>query len=103
MANFAAATTLTTEKSGNGNGVITSAPSGISCGADCSENYVQGSQINLAAAPDVNSIFAGWSGGGCSGIGSCTVTMDAAKSVTTTFTLKPVDPLFEAGVVGVVE
>jgi murein DD-endopeptidase MepM/ murein hydrolase activator NlpD len=94
-ASFINAVTLTTVKAGNGSGVITSSPSGIICGADCSEDYVQGSQISLAAAPDVNSIFAGWSGT-CSGTNSCIVTMSSAKSVTATFTLKPIDPLLTA-------
>jgi len=31
------------------------------------------------------STFTGWSGGGCSGTGTCTVMIDAAKTVTATF------------------
>ncbi len=42
--------------------------------------------MTLTAAPAANSTFAGWSA--CTGTGTCTVTMNAAKSVTATFTLK---------------
>jgi hypothetical protein len=75
--------TLTVSKSGNG--MVTSTPSGIQCGSDCSEVYVSGTAVTLTATPGKNFIFLGWSGGGCSGTGTCTVTMDASKSVTATF------------------
>lgn len=42
--------------------------------------------VILTALPNPGSTFTGWSGGGCSGTASCTVTMDVAKSVTATFT-----------------
>ena len=41
----------------------------------------------LSATPDADVTFAGWSGGGCSGTGDCTVTMDAARSVNAEFDL----------------
>src|SRR4030095_5918505 len=40
--------------------------------------------VTLTATPAAGSTFAGWSGA-CSGTGSCTVTMSAARSVTATF------------------
>ncbi len=70
----------------NGNGSVSSTPPGINCGADCSENYVHGTVVSLSAVPGANSTFTGWSGA-CSGTGACDVTMDAAKSVTASFTL----------------
>ncbi len=76
---------LTVTRAGTGSGVITSAPAGISCGATCSASYSAGQTITLTATPDATSTFSGWSGGGCSGTGSCTVTMDAAKTVTAVF------------------
>ena len=79
--------TLTVSRSGTGAGTITSAPAGISCGVDCTELYNSGTMVTLTAAPAVGSTFTGWSGGGCSGTGTCVVTMDAAKTVTATFTL----------------
>jgi hypothetical protein len=78
-----ASITLTVSKSGNG--VVTSTPPGIQCGSDCSQVYPSGTAVTLAATPGKNFIFLGWSGGGCSGTGTCTVTMDASKSVAATF------------------
>lgn len=78
---------LAVTNSGTGTGTVTSAPAGISCGADCSEPFVHGTVVTLSGAPGVGSEFGGWSGAGCSGTGTCQVTVDAAKSVTATFTL----------------
>jgi Fe-S cluster biogenesis protein NfuA len=75
---------LTVATDGAGIGAVTSDPPGIACGADCSEAYLHGTSIALTAAPDAGSVFLWW-GGGCSGTGSCRVTMDAARSVTATF------------------
>ncbi len=77
--------TLTVSKVGNG--TVTSS-SGINCGADCSESYNSGTYVTLAATPGTDSIFAGWSGSGCSGSGNCTLAMDSTKSVTATFSTK---------------
>lgn len=76
---------LTISKAGTGTGTITSSPAGISCGSDCSEIYPQGTSVTLSAISDAASIFAGWSGGGCSGTGACIVTLNAATTVTATF------------------
>ena len=78
---------LTVTKSGTGNGTVTSLPPGIDCGSDCGEGYPSGTPVTLTATQAGGSFFAGWSGGGCSGTGSCLVTMDAVKSVTATFTI----------------
>jgi hypothetical protein len=78
---------LTLTKAGTGNGTVSSSPTGINCGSTCSSNYDYNTSVTLTAAPSAGSTFTGWSGGGCSGTGSCVVTMDAAKSVTATFTL----------------
>lgn len=75
---------LTVIKSGAGSGTVTSSPAGISCGADCSENYSSGTMVTLTASPAVGSSFAGWSGA-CTGTGSCVVTMNSAQSVTASF------------------
>jgi hypothetical protein len=80
--------TLAVTKSGTGAGTVTSSPSGISCGSTCSENFSSGTVVNLTATPDSGSTFAGWSGA-CSGTGACSVTMDAAKSVSATFNSIP--------------
>jgi hypothetical protein len=84
------ANTLTVTKSGTGDGTITSTPTGISCGADCSETYAQSTQAILTAVPNDRSDFAGWSGTGiaCPGTGSCTVLVNSAKVVNADFSRK---------------
>jgi prepilin-type N-terminal cleavage/methylation domain-containing protein len=77
--------TLSVSKAGSGSGTVTSSPTGIACGSTCSYAYWTGTQVTLSAAPDSGSTFTGWSGGGCSGTGTCAVTMSAADSVTATF------------------
>lgn len=77
--------TLTVVLAGSGTGAVTSVPPGITCGADCTEPYASGTVVTLTAAPSGTSQFGGWSGGGCSGTGSCVVTMTAAQTVTATF------------------
>lgn len=74
-----------------GTGTVTSVPSGITCGTTCSYDAPGGSQVILYATAPAGSIFSGWSGGGCSGTAtSCTVSMDAAKTVTANFAV-PLD------------
>jgi len=84
-----AAYTLSVTKAGAGSGTVTSSPAGISCGSTCSANYAGGTNVTLTATPASGSVFAGWSGA-CSGAGTCTVAMSAAKSVTATFKTQPV-------------
>jgi len=79
--------TLSVNKNGTGNGSVTSSPAGISCGVDCSEFVSHGTTITLTASPSADSIFTGWSGGGCSGTGTCTVTLTANTTVTADFTM----------------
>lgn len=80
---------LTVTKSGYGVGQVTSNLPGINCGADCVEEYSSGTTVMLTAVANYGSVFAGWSGSGCSSTGSCTVTMDAAKTVTAKFDALP--------------
>lgn len=76
---------LTTIKDGTGSGTITSSPASIDCGTDCTKTYIGGTPVTLTATPAVGSVFTGWSGGGCSGTGTCIVTMNADTSVTAIF------------------
>jgi uncharacterized repeat protein (TIGR01451 family)/uncharacterized repeat protein (TIGR02543 family) len=69
-----------------GDGTVTSSIGGIFCGAACSATYNSGDVVTLTATAGAGWTFAGWSGA-CTGTGTCTVTMDANKSVTATFTL----------------
>jgi hypothetical protein len=86
--NFDAAVTyaLTVVKTGAGSGTVTSSPAGIDCGATCTASFYGGLTVTLTAAAATGSTFAGWSGAGCSGTGTCVVTMDEAKSSTASFT-----------------
>jgi hypothetical protein len=77
--------TLTVSKSGTGVGTVTSNPAGINCGSTCSHDYDSGTPVILTATPAVGSTFAGWSGSGCSGTGTCYVSMTADRTVTATF------------------
>lgn len=82
---------LTVNKSGTGTGTVTSNPTGINCGADCTELYDASTLVNLTASADAGSLFTGWSGA-CSGSSnSCTLTMDASKAVTALFSSKTAD------------
>ena len=75
---------LTVIKSGPGNGVVVSTPSGINCGVDCSETYNYGTMVTLTAIPAPGSTFTGWSGA-CAGTGTCNVTMTSARTVMANF------------------
>ena len=77
--------TLTVTKTGPNSsmGTVTSNPTGISCGSTCSAGYDHGAVVVLTATTAMGTFV--WSGGGCSGSGTCTVTMDSAQSVTATF------------------
>ncbi len=77
--------TLNVTLAGTGSGTVTSSPAGINCGTSCSASFASGTMVTLTAAADSNSTFAGWSGAGCTGTGSCMVTMNQAQSVTATF------------------
>ncbi len=79
--------TLAVSKTGNGAGTVTSAPAGISCGSTCSYEFAKGTKVTLTAAPDSGSTFSGWSGAGCSGTQTCSVTLNAAASVQANFTV----------------
>ena len=80
---------LTVTLAGDGSGSVSSSPAGIDCRTDCSEAYDDGTVVTLTAVAATGSDFSGWSGEGCSGTGTCQVTMDAARSVTATFDLEP--------------
>jgi hypothetical protein len=83
---------LTVIKAGTGLGTVTSEPVGISCGGICSDSYLDGTQVGLAAIAAPGSIFAGWAGGGCSGIGGCQLTMSSDQAVTAIFNTAPPGP-----------
>jgi List-Bact-rpt repeat protein len=71
--------TLTIAKAGTGQGTVTCNDS------TCASSYPDGAGVVLKATAASGSTFAGWSGEGCSGTGTCTVTMLANAVVTATF------------------
>jgi hypothetical protein len=83
---------LTVEKTGTGEGSVSSAPAGITCGATCSAEFEEGGEVTLTATPAAGSSFAEWSGA-CSGSGECKVTMSEALEVKAEFTALPKFPL----------
>ena len=70
---------LTMAVTGTGSGTV-SPTAGL-------HTYDYGETITIKATADASSVFTGWSGD-ASGTGDVTLTMDSAKSVITTFTLK---------------
>ena len=69
----------------SGRGYISSSPSGIECGAACSELFPSGSSVTLRARAFEGATFTGWDGA-CSGTETtCTVKMDGAKAVSSRF------------------
>jgi uncharacterized repeat protein (TIGR02543 family) len=77
---------LTITKSGSG--TVTSVPTGINCGATCSYAFSSGQSVTLTPTPAAGYYFSSWSGA-CSGSETCTVTMDAGKTVNANFTAIP--------------
>src|SRR5262245_31188325 len=83
--------TLTVVKAGTGSGTVTSSPAGLSCDNICiatSAAFDQGTSVTLTASTANDSNFTGWSLEGCSGTGTCTVSMIQARTVRATFTLQ---------------
>jgi uncharacterized repeat protein (TIGR02543 family) len=91
--------TLTVSKTGQGSGTVSSVPPGINCGSECSENYLDSTAVTLTASADSGFVFEGWSGGGCTGTGTCVVTINGNVTVTATFTL-PSELLPAEGTIG---
>ena len=77
--------TVSVSKTGSGGGTISSSPAGLSCGQTCSQAFDHGTTVTLTATPDAGSIFSGWTGGTCSGTGSCTLTVSGDVNVTAAF------------------
>jgi hypothetical protein len=88
--------TLTVSLAGSGSGTITSSPAGISCPGRCSAGFVQGTLVTLTATPASGATFTGWSGGGCSGTGSCTVTLSSDQAVSANFNTTKIQSLAQA-------
>ena len=80
--------TLTAAVAGGGTGTITSSPAGINCPGTCARPFAYNTMVTLTATPAANHTFAGWSGG-CTGTGTCVVTITGAINVTATMNPPP--------------
>ena len=77
--------TLSVVLAGSGSGSVSGWR--ISCPGTCSGSESLDTVVTLTETAASGSVFAGWSGGGCTGVGTtCQVTLSAAAPVTATFT-----------------
>jgi WSC domain-containing protein/List-Bact-rpt repeat protein len=83
---YSAAQPVTLTVSVSGSGTVTSSPAGINCSGYCSANFNSGTVVTLTATPGSGYVFSGWSGGGCSGTGSCSISLTQATTVYASFT-----------------
>lgn len=95
--NAAGTMSLSVAIGGSGTGTVATSqppPQGLNCGSGtpntgtCVANFTSGTSVTLMAAPIGSSTFDGW-GGDCGFAGTaltCSLTMNAPKSVTATFT-----------------
>jgi hypothetical protein len=80
------ALTVTNKGKKGGQGNVTSGDGDINCGSTCKVSYPLNTLVTLIADPSPGSTFTGWSGAGCSGTGTCVVTMSKAQKAKATFT-----------------
>ncbi|MFZ1972984.1 MAG: choice-of-anchor D domain-containing protein, partial [Candidatus Acidiferrales bacterium] len=79
------AASLTVTLAGAGTGSVSSAPAGITCGATCTADFIEGTSVVLTATTTNGSTFAGWGGACTNPNGTCTVMMSQNQTVTATF------------------
>lgn len=71
--------TVRTVSQRGGMGIVTSQPSGINCGAQCTVTVAAGTKVTLTAAPQPGSKFVKWTGA-CTGKAlACRVTVNKAR------------------------
>ncbi len=68
----------------DGNGIVVSDISGISCGSTCTAQFTGGAVVTLVASSAPGFAFSGWRGA-CTGIDICRVTMLGARAVSAVF------------------
>ncbi|RTE86040.1 MULTISPECIES: DUF1566 domain-containing protein [Gammaproteobacteria] len=80
------------------NGTVTSSPE-INCGEVCEATYPEGTEVTLTATPDDGYVFDSWTG--CtSETTSCTVMMDAAKTVAANFAVAAPQYTLDLNIIG---
>jgi len=80
--------TLTVTKSSAIGGTITSTPAGISCDTTCttqSASFTGSVSLSVTNNSAFGAVFTGWSGGACSGVKTCSITLSADTSVDASF------------------
>ena len=89
-ADFIASYTLNVTLAGAGGGTVTSDGGSLSWNNNVgTATYTYNRLVTLTAWPDAGSALGGWSGEGCSGAGTCSVTMDSNRAVTATLNVVP--------------
>ncbi len=83
--NASASPVLSVHRLGQVLGTVTSDDSNINCGTICSAAYASPNMVTLTATAAAGSTFSGWTGAGCLGTGTCSVTMSSSQSVTANF------------------
>jgi hypothetical protein len=68
-----------------GAGSVTSMPVGIRCPDRCERRFPRGTGVVLAARPEGDATFAGWSGGECEGTVRCELRLEGDTTVAATF------------------
>jgi alpha-tubulin suppressor-like RCC1 family protein len=93
---------LSVTMAGTGTGLVNSGAYELVCThGTCSVDFDEDTVVTLTATPDSGFVFGGWGGEGCSGTGTCVVTMSQARFVTATFSARPPDaPTSVAAVAG---
>lgn len=79
---------LNVSKIGDGEGSISSKPSGIDCGSSCNAIFEDGERVELSALPYESSLFTGYTGAGCGVEPICYLTVDSESSLQAEFMLK---------------
>jgi Divergent InlB B-repeat domain len=74
---------LTIARAGAGSGTVSGG--GLTCGASCSAPFEKGTAVTLTASPEAGSSFSNWAGCDTATGVTCTVTLNANKTVTATF------------------
>ena len=80
---------LSVALAGSGAGWVHSAPPRIACPDACQRGFEAGTQVVLTATPGATSRVAGWSGCDSVAGNTCTLTMNASRTVTVTFSHTP--------------
>jgi len=86
---FQTASSLTVQKTGNGQGTVTGGSSPISCGSVCSASLPPGTTVVLTATPAAGSVFTGFTGctPSAANPAQCTVVVSGTTVVTAGFAL----------------